>query len=198
MATPELIKLVGAGSTLVMLVDTCGELPFGDYKEVEFVGMDDTNRRVALRIPKSSTDRQLGRLEMVYTDAVGKRLIFSRDPNTKSPDKPPYWGINLASGAVWPVENGQPGTGGTGAIPRPAGTAQPPAPPNPAPATSTGVTSGTVAQPHEHPSGAALYRKIAKWYLDEIVPLYIEAGVPVTHEGCGAGIAALYIQANKQ
>jgi hypothetical protein len=163
------IKLKAAGEKHTLDVTACRQLPFGERPEIEFVGRDGSK----VWVPKSSSDRQLARLELTMDSVVGHRLTIKRDPNG---NKVPFWGFYLE-------ENGN-GTGG-GAHPRPAATTQPAAPPAPAAAVE------------QTDKGSALYVKITAWVLKEIVPLYQKAGVPVTQEATAACVHTLYINASK-
>lgn len=113
MTAMPITKLTTAGESLILNVMACAQVPVGQYPEVEFTGIDtETRTATAVRVPKSSADRQLARLNLTYADCVGKTLRISRDPNASVPSKP-YWGISVtqdstpAAKAVTPI-NRQP------------------------------------------------------------------------------------------
>lgn len=174
MTTPEVVKLTAPGSAITVAVSASGPVPVGQYPEIAFTGTASDRRHVTVQVPKSSADRQLGRLDLTYATAVGKVLTFSRDPNTTDPRKP-YWGITLADAP----EFGRP-------IP---GLDDAPTPEAPHPAD---------AENGDEERRAALYPKITDYVLDKIVPRYEAKGIAVTMEGVGAIVATLYIQACKR
>lgn len=94
MTGPELLTLKHAGDSTTLFVEKCAPMEIGSYPEVEFTGFDASGRICAVRVPKVSTDRQLGRVDLTPQTAVGQVLHFSRDANSKVPSKP-FWGITL-------------------------------------------------------------------------------------------------------
>lgn len=90
---PTAIKLTQPGSSLTMQVESASMATVGKYPEMVFVGTEvDSGGYISLSLPKSSADRQLGRLSLDMASAAGAVLVFSRDPSN-DPAKP-YWGIN--------------------------------------------------------------------------------------------------------
>ena len=185
----EKVKLTNAGDSLTLSVVKCAPAATGNFPGIEFAGTTADGRAVVLEVPKASTDRQLGRLNLTYESAVGKTLTFSRDPNAAQPTKP-YWGINPASAPVIP-------------------------PPRPAAAKPQGIDlGGPIAgldEPEpEPPEDAAVPEKAANPARDRLVAsfklydacmahaLKVKARLP---EGTDVDIAAvaatLYIQANR-
>lgn len=169
------IKLTKEGDRHTMTVASCTKLGFGDYPEYEFVGRDGSK----VRVPESSTLRQLGRLDLTAESVAGRRVTIKRDKNAKQPNKP-FWGIYLEDGEAEPSG----GTGGAAVAARES-----------APTTGTHTTTAPTTQPDPE-KGAALYAKITDYVLAHIVPRYQKAGIQVTHEGTAATVATLYIAAN--
>jgi hypothetical protein len=100
MTALPITKLTKAGESLTLNVMACAKVPVGQYPEVEFSGIDIESRTAtAVRVPESSANRQLARLNLTYADCVGKTLRFSRDPNASQPSKP-YWGISVTQDSV--------------------------------------------------------------------------------------------------
>src|SRR3990167_2019 len=91
----EPIKLKAEGDRHTMDVASCKKLDFGDYPEYEFTGKDGS----VVRVPESSTHRQLDRLTLTSQTVVGQRITFKRDKNAKIPSKP-FWGIYLEEGGA--------------------------------------------------------------------------------------------------
>lgn len=172
MSEPILLK--NAGDKHVMDVASCGLLPFGKYKEYEFVGRDGSR----VRVPQQSAERQLVRLGLTPEAIVGRRVTLKRDPST-DPAKP-FWGIYLEDGeyAQSGYGNGGPSNGGT------AATTQPAATPKPEP-----------VKPKV--SGHELYEKITDYVLATIKPKYDKAGIGLSPEATAAICATLYIGAQK-
>lgn len=88
-------KITKAGESITLNVMACAKVPVGQFPEIEFSGIDVESRTVlAVRVPESSANRQIARLNLTYADCVGKTLRISRDPNPAAPSKP-YWGISV-------------------------------------------------------------------------------------------------------
>jgi hypothetical protein len=85
-----IIKLQNEGESHTMTVTECKTVTGNYGEQVLFSDGTDT-----LYLPKQSADRQLERLGLDESSAVGMNLTFSRDPNPKKGAKP-YWGISYA------------------------------------------------------------------------------------------------------
>jgi hypothetical protein len=116
--------------------------------------------------------RQLERVKLTEASAVGQALRFEK----VAKDGKTY--INVykaeASGAK------QNGGGNGGAVATGGGNAAP------APASSASPLSGH-----------ALYKQITSWVINDVIPLYVDAGIPVDASSVAAMSATLYIQASR-
>ncbi len=181
MSFPEKIKLTSEGESITLHVQKCGLAAAGKYPEVEFTGTAGA-RLVVVPVPKASADRQLGRIPFSYQECVGATLTISRDRNDSDASKP-YWGITIASGHQ-------------AAHPRPAmtsGSSGPPEDDTPHPSARSGATEAPAEQ-----TPRDIYLSITKSPLKEIVPLYVEAKIPVSMEAVAAIVATRFITATQR
>jgi hypothetical protein len=196
MTTAEaLLKLKNPGDRATLTVASCALLPFGDYPEVEFIGVDSEGGTVAVRVPQSSADRQLARIERTYESVVGDVITIKRDPNSKQPSKP-YWGLYLESSGAKNGRASSEARSAVGATPEPKRV--PPATVQ-APVSRADVERVLDAAPVEQQgaSGAELYLKITKWVLKEIPQYYEVAGLTPDADTIAAISATLFIQASR-
>ncbi len=207
----EVLKLKEPGSSVTLHVTACALAPTGKYPELLITGHDGA-QVVTLGMPASSADRQLKRLKppMTYADCVGMILRIGRGDDPNATAGGPYWNLDVL-GSV--EDDG-------GAATPPARPAVPSSPPAPQPAKPLDVARlKREAEPFMQPEppsqhveglreafvgappalrGHALYLECAEWYFTNIVPRLVAQGITPTHEGTGAGIAALFIEANKR
>lgn len=173
MSDPIILK--NAGDKHTMDVASCGELPFGRYKEYEFVGRDGSK----VRVPKVSAERQLGRLSLTAESVVGRRVTIKRDPNAADPTKN-FWGLYLEESGA----NGN-GTSGASNGATAAGGQQ----------AAREVTPAATTQPAPPPreKRSAIYLAQTQWVLDKIVPLYEAKKISVNANDVHAMVAVLFI-----
>jgi hypothetical protein len=158
MASIPLVTLQNAGDYITLKVTKCGELPFGRYKEIEFVGKDPHGNTAAVRVPKQSADRQLQRLELTYDGAVGRTITIKRDPNKAEPAKA-FWGLYLEGGA-------------------PGATA--PALRTSAEHAANGNGHSGTASVDRREKLSHSYRQCTAYVIETIVPMYLERKISVT------------------
>lgn len=170
----NILKLQNAGDVATLNITGC-EVVEGNYgQQVKFEAGDDT-----LYLPDTSAFRQLERIGLDVETAVGKRLIFSRAASTK-PGAKPFWNIDLGkadqtlSDRAHGVEFRVPINGAI--------------PPTPIP----------TAEPGEKPRLDRLYLRATRLVLDEVVPLYVKAGIGCSDTAVAAMTAALFIAASKE
>jgi len=173
MTGPDVYPLVNAGDAITLRVASCEPMKIGTYPEIEFIGDDAAGRRHAVRIPKSSVERQFKRADLTPTTIVGRTIVFSRDANRNDPKKP-FWGITLADAPIAAAAK---------AVTSSAAT--------PAPET---VQPGTT-QAREKAS--ELYRNVTRYALDTILPMYAEKGLTPTATDIKEIVAAVFIAANR-
>lgn len=181
----EPIKLKAAGDKHTMDVASCAELPFGKYKEYEFVGRDGS----VVRVPKAATERQFMRVGLTDKSVVGRRVTLKRD-ESGDPAKP-YWGIYLEDGGTGgPSNDGAAGgpTSGRGAVAAGEGSG-----PKSPPATAHAPQNG---EKMPGASGYKLYRQITEKVLADIVPLYVGSGIQPDATAVHSIVATLFIAAN--
>lgn len=102
---PQELKLTTAGQSVAMVVQSCALAKRGKYPGFIFTG-DANGSVVSVEVPKQSTERQLGRLQVTPESLVGQVVTLCREENKNDPAKP-WWGIYLAAGGN---PNGPPGT----------------------------------------------------------------------------------------
>lgn len=173
MSNVELVQLTQAGDAVTFRVTSCAPMAIGQYPEIEYIGVTAEGTMVAVRVPESSSKRQLERIEHTQQSIVGQTVTIKRDPNAKQPSKP-YWGIWLESTPIdrpVPVANAAPGSSnGNGHAP---------------------------AVVDEKEKASHLYARITDYVIATIVPKYKAAGIPVTHEGTAAIVATIFINHNR-
>lgn len=174
----EVIKLTEPGSSLTVAVIDCAPMTVGTYPEIEFTGLDG-DKLVAIRVPKSSADRQLKRGDLTYETAKGKVLTFSRDPSN-DPNKP-YWGITL-------VGDAPPQT--------PAQSADASVP-NKAESVAATGTNGHKVNGDTREKLSAAYDAATKHVIEKVVPMYRGAKIEPTAQDIAAMTATLFIAATR-
>ncbi len=192
------VKLTQAGTSLTMQVDRAQMATVGRFPEMVFEGTNvDTGQLISLTLPKSSADRQLGRLSLDMASASGALLVFSRDPNPADASKP-YWGLN------W----GEPTTPLAKHLTQPPRASQaartPPRDDTPHPADMQGDTTGWNGEPepthHAGPLGQTKLKTSFKLY-DECFAHAMNLTAVAHKEGFPVDTAAiaatLFIQANR-
>lgn len=124
-----------------------------------------------LYLPDTSAFRQLERIGLDVETAVGERLTFSRSASTK-PGAKPFWNIAVATS---PIETH-----------------------NPLPAIPSAKTPTSMTPSEEKPRLHRLYLRATRLVLDEVVPLYVKAGIGCSDTAVAAMTAALFIAASKE